>query len=158
MTIRAYANAVRAFVRHAERKQGRGQVYPLAPVVGQAIARYLKRARPRSRFRELFLKLRAPVGPMTARTLYPVVAHRMKRAGIKAPHRGPRRTVEQARVCATMLCSCFSTTPALALTRRRAFGSPTSIWDPRPRSGFSGRATRRVSVPCGPRRRAHSGR
>lgn len=26
---------------------------------------------------------------MTARTLYPVVAHRMKRAGIKAPHRGP---------------------------------------------------------------------
>lgn len=70
-------------------KQGRGQVYPLAPIVGQAIARYLQRARPRSQSRELFLKLRAPVGPMTARSLYPVVAHRMKRAGIKAPHRGP---------------------------------------------------------------------
>lgn len=70
-------------------KQRRGQVYPLAPVVGQAIARYLQRARPRSRFRELFLKLRAPVGPMTSRTLYPLVAHRMERAGIQAPHRGP---------------------------------------------------------------------
>jgi site-specific recombinase XerD len=70
-------------------KQGRGQVYPLAPIVGQAIARYLQRARPRSRFRELFLKLRAPVGPMTSRTLYPLVAHRMERAGIQAPHRGP---------------------------------------------------------------------
>lgn len=70
-------------------KQGRGQVYPLVPVVGQAIARYLKRARPRSRFRELFLKLRAPVGPMTSRSLYPVVAHRMERSGIQSPHRGP---------------------------------------------------------------------
>lgn len=70
-------------------KLGRGQVYPLAPVVGQAIACYLQRARPRSRFREPFLTLRAPVGPMTARTLYPVVANRMKRSGIHAPHRGP---------------------------------------------------------------------
>lgn len=70
-------------------KQGRGQIFPLAPVVGQAIARYLQRARPRSRFRELFLKLRAPIGPMTSQSLYPVVAHRMERAGIEAPHRGP---------------------------------------------------------------------
>lgn len=48
-------------------KQGRRQVYPLVPVVGQAIVRYLQEARPRSEFRELFLKLLAPVGPMSSK-------------------------------------------------------------------------------------------
>lgn len=70
-------------------KQGRSQIYPLVPVVGQAILRYLQEARPRSAFREVFLKLLAPVGPMTSRSLYTVVAHRMKRLGIQAPRRGP---------------------------------------------------------------------
>lgn len=70
-------------------KQGRRQVYPLVPVVGQAILRYLHEARPRSTFRELFLKILAPVGPMTSRSLYTVVAHRMKRLGVQAPRRGP---------------------------------------------------------------------
>lgn len=59
------------------------------PVVGQAIARYLQEARPRSAFRELFLKIVAPVGPMSSKSLYAVVAHRMKRLGIPAPSRGP---------------------------------------------------------------------
>lgn len=70
-------------------KQGRRQVYPLVPVVGQAIARYLQEARPRSEFRELFLKLHAPLRPMNSQSLYAVVAHRMKRLGIQAPRRGP---------------------------------------------------------------------
>jgi site-specific recombinase XerD len=70
-------------------KPGRSQVYPLVPVVGQAIIRYLKEARPRCAFRELFLKTVAPVGPMTSISLYRVVAHRMKRLGIQAPRRGP---------------------------------------------------------------------
>lgn len=70
-------------------KQRRRQVYPLVPVVGQAILRYLQEARPRSTFRELFLKILAPIGPMTSTSLYIVVAHRMKRLGIKAPRRGP---------------------------------------------------------------------
>jgi integrase/recombinase XerD len=70
-------------------KQGRRQVYPLVPLVGQAIIRYLQEVRPRSAFRELFLKILAPVGPMTSRSLYSVVAHRMKRLGIQAPRRGP---------------------------------------------------------------------
>jgi integrase/recombinase XerD len=69
-------------------KQGRSQLYPLVPVVGQAILRYLQ-ARPRSESREVFLKLLAPLGPMTSRSLYAVVAHRMKRLGVRAPRRGP---------------------------------------------------------------------
>jgi len=70
-------------------KPGRSQVYPLVPVVGQAIIRYLKQVRPRRAFRELFLKTIAPVGPMTSRSLYCVVADRIKRLGIQAPRRGP---------------------------------------------------------------------
>jgi site-specific recombinase XerD len=70
-------------------KQGRSQVYPLVPIVGQAIIRYLQEARPRCAFRELFLKTVAPVGPMTSGSLYVVVAHRMKRLGIQARRHGP---------------------------------------------------------------------
>ena len=70
-------------------KQGRTQVYPLIPVVGQAIVRYLKEVRPRCASRELFLKLLAPVGPMTSRSLYCVVADRITRLGVHAPRRGP---------------------------------------------------------------------
>jgi site-specific recombinase XerD len=70
-------------------KQRRSQVYPLIPAVGQAIIHYLKEARPRSALRQLFLTVLAPVGPLTARTLYPIVAQRMKRLGIKSPRYGP---------------------------------------------------------------------
>ena len=70
-------------------KPRRTQAYPLVPVVGQAIIRYLKKARPRCAFRELFLKTIAPVGPMTSNGLYHVVADRIERLGIQAPRRGP---------------------------------------------------------------------
>jgi integrase/recombinase XerD len=70
-------------------KPGRCQVYPLVPVVGQAIIRYLKEARPRCARRELFLKVLAPIGPMTSKSLYAVVADRIKRLGIQVRHRGP---------------------------------------------------------------------
>ncbi len=70
-------------------KPGRAQVYPLVPVVGQAIIRYLKEARPRCGCRDLFLKILAPIGPMTSKSLYAVVADRIKRLGIHVPRRGP---------------------------------------------------------------------
>ncbi len=70
-------------------KQRRSQVYPLVPIVGEAIVRYLQMARPQCPLREVFLKLHAPIGPMTSRSLYVVVAHRIKRLGIQAPRRGP---------------------------------------------------------------------
>lgn len=70
-------------------KPGRAQVYPLVPVVGQAIVRYMKDVRPRCAFREVFLKVLAPVGPMNSRSLYRMVSDRIKRLGIQTPHRGP---------------------------------------------------------------------
>jgi site-specific recombinase XerD len=70
-------------------KQRRSQVYPLVPSIGHAIVRYLREVRPRCAFREAFLKILAPLGPMTSQALYSMVAARMRRLGIQAPHRGP---------------------------------------------------------------------
>lgn len=70
-------------------KQRRSQVYPLVPTVGQAVIRYLKEVRPRASLRQVFLKLLAPVGPLTPTGLYMIVATRLKRLGIKAPRYGP---------------------------------------------------------------------
>ena len=47
-------------------KQRRRHVYPLVPSVGQAIIRYLKDVRPRCSLRQVFLKVLAPVGPLTS--------------------------------------------------------------------------------------------
>jgi integrase/recombinase XerD len=70
-------------------KQRRQHVYPLVPAVGQAIIRYLKDVRPRCSLRHVFLKLLAPIGPMTSRSLYPIVADRLRRLGIAARRYGP---------------------------------------------------------------------
>jgi len=70
-------------------KQRRSQVYPLVPSIGHAIVCYLREVRPRCAFREMFLKILAPLGPMTSQALYSMVATRMSRLGIQAPHRGP---------------------------------------------------------------------
>ncbi len=70
-------------------KQRRSQVYPLVPSIGHAIVRYLREVRPRCAFREVFLKILAPLGPMTSQALYSMVATRMGRLGIQAPRRGP---------------------------------------------------------------------
>lgn len=83
-------------------KQRRSQLYPLAPTVGHAVIRYLKEVRPRCARRELFLKILAPVGPLTPTNLYRIVASRIQRLGIKSPRRGPH-TLRHA--CAGRLLS-----------------------------------------------------
>jgi site-specific recombinase XerD len=70
-------------------KQRRRHIYPLVPSVGQAIIRYLKEVRPHSALPNVFLKLLAPVGPMTSGGLYLVVAKRLKRLGIETRRYGP---------------------------------------------------------------------
>lgn len=61
----------------------------MVPAIGYAIVRYLKEVRPRCASREVFLKILAPLGPMTSNALYSMVATRMRRLGIQAPRRGP---------------------------------------------------------------------
>ena len=56
--------------------------------VGEALARYLRHARPHTDVREIFLALTAPTRPLSASAISSVVRSRMQRCGIKCPRRG----------------------------------------------------------------------
>lgn len=63
-------------------KGGRRDRLPLPTDVGAAIAAYLKRGRPHSERREVFLRARAPFGPMAAGTVASTVRRACRRAGV----------------------------------------------------------------------------
>lgn len=69
-------------------KQRRVQYYPLVPAVGEAILRYLQEVRPCSIHRALFLTLAAPIRPLSAMSISPIVRSRLKTLGIALPRRG----------------------------------------------------------------------
>lgn len=63
-------------------KGGRTDRLPLPADVGAAIAGYLSRGRPSSWYRELFLRVRAPLVPIDAGTVSSTVRRACRRAGI----------------------------------------------------------------------------
>lgn len=69
-------------------KQRRIQHYPLVPVVGEAILRYLREARPRCSHRTLFLTLSAPIRPLSASSITPIARARLRALGVVLPHCG----------------------------------------------------------------------
>jgi integrase/recombinase XerD len=70
-------------------KRGRRAALPLPADVGAAIAAYLRRGRPRSTSRRVFLRMRAPIhGVVGASAIGCVVRHALERAGITAPTKG----------------------------------------------------------------------
>jgi len=71
------------------RKQRRRQEYPLLPVVGESILRYLEQVRPPSAYREVFLTLKAPIQPMSAGAMYHLVSERMRTLEIRSARQGP---------------------------------------------------------------------
>jgi integrase/recombinase XerD len=65
------------FIPHT--KPRRTEPYPLSPTVGEAIVRYLQRARPRSSYREIFLTLKAPIRPLqNSGVVWRIVAKRAR--------------------------------------------------------------------------------
>lgn len=70
-------------------KGGRQDRLPLPADVGAAIAGYLRRGRPASTDRELFLRARAPSGPIDAGTVSSTVRRACRRAGL--PSMGAHR-------------------------------------------------------------------
>ena len=70
-------------------KSGQTQTFPLSPSVGRAILRYILEVRPRFKDRTLFLKLRAPIGPLSRGAVGTIVRSRLDRLGIVADSRGP---------------------------------------------------------------------
>jgi site-specific recombinase XerD len=63
-------------------KRGREDRLPLPAEVGEAIASYLRRGRPTSDRREVFLRARAPFKPIAARTVSSTVRRACRRAGV----------------------------------------------------------------------------
>lgn len=83
-------------------KQRKSQRYPLVREVGDAILRYLRKVRPQSRHREIFLTLKQPHQPLSAPGFGTMVRNRMQRIGLKLHCYGPH-TLRHA--CATHLLS-----------------------------------------------------
>lgn len=69
-------------------KQRCHQQYPLKAEVGNAIARYLRDGRPGSKHRSLFLTICAPIRPLSAASMTPIVHSRLDALGIELPRRG----------------------------------------------------------------------
>jgi integrase/recombinase XerD len=78
------------------------QTYPLTTEVGNAIIKYLKFVRPPTSYKELFLTLRPPFGPVPKGSLYYVVNSRMKGLKIESSKQCPHAL---RHACATHLLS-----------------------------------------------------
>lgn len=72
----------------ARPKQRRVQHYPLVSAVGEAILRYLREGRPRYAQRSLFLTLAAPIRPLSALSITPIVRSRLRALGVGLPRQG----------------------------------------------------------------------
>jgi len=72
----------------ARRKMGRDLWLPLRPQVGKAIFEYLRGGRPFSKYREIFLLLRAPRRPISGWGVSYVVRKHIQLAGLNPPRRG----------------------------------------------------------------------
>jgi integrase/recombinase XerD len=81
-------------------KEGRPQQFPIKPEVGQTIITYLKKVRPHSAFREVFLTMRAPYRPLTRGALFQIVSRRWKPLNVSIVHHGPHSL---RHACATRL-------------------------------------------------------
>jgi integrase/recombinase XerD len=67
-------------LRITQRKTRRPLILPLTDEVGCVLQQYLRRARPRSESRALFLHLRAPAGPLAPATVNTILIQRIRRS------------------------------------------------------------------------------
>jgi integrase len=69
-------------------KMRRAQSYPMSVPVGEAILHYLRRARPRSRHRALFLTIQAPFRPLSGPSITAMVRMRLTKQDVQLNRRG----------------------------------------------------------------------
>ncbi len=91
---------------HVRRSKTRTEsTLPLVAPVAQALLEYLKR-RPKTKFREVFLRSRAPIQPLSnVSSLNAIIAVRMKEAGIKADGRHGSHAFRFARALSLLRAS-----------------------------------------------------
>ncbi len=71
-----------------ERKAGHSTAYPLSTAVGNAIIQYLQNGRPQTKERLIFLRVSAPLTPMTYQSVSMRASWYLKRAGIPVARPG----------------------------------------------------------------------
>jgi integrase/recombinase XerD len=81
-------------------KSGRSHIYPLSRVVGAALIRYLREARPPTSLREVFVTRRPPFRPIDRGTLYLIVTRRLRAVSPALTRYGPHAL---RHACATYL-------------------------------------------------------
>jgi len=81
-------------------KRQRPRTYPLCRTVGDAVLRYLRKARPRTDRREVFITVLAPFRPLHSASVGGMVSRRLHAMGLTLPHYGAH-TLRHA--CATHL-------------------------------------------------------
>lgn len=69
-------------------KRQRPRTYPLCRTVGDAVLRYLRKARPRSNRREVFMTVLAPFRPLHSASVGGMVSRRLHTLGLTLPHYG----------------------------------------------------------------------
>jgi integrase len=90
----------RGFITVRRAKREKTQQFPLQSEVGEAIALYLERARPKCPCRNLFVTLNPPYRPVSGHSMSAIINPRMKKVGIPAEQFGPHML---RRACATQL-------------------------------------------------------
>jgi site-specific recombinase XerD len=75
-------------LRVRQSKSGAESFLPLLPPVGEALLNYLRRGRPQTEIREVFLRVRAPHGAFPwGGSLHTIIHRRLKQAGIEVKGR-----------------------------------------------------------------------
>jgi integrase/recombinase XerD len=75
-------------LRVAERKNRCAIQLPLTDETANILINYLRKARPQSSHRQLFLRIRAPGAPLKPTAVHDVLEHRIKLSGLELPQRG----------------------------------------------------------------------
>jgi len=75
-------------IRVAQRKTGQPLVLPLTDAAGDVLVQYLRSGRPHTSFRQVFLRVRAPLAPLGNTGVNDAFRECVKRSGLKLPFTG----------------------------------------------------------------------
>lgn len=104
-------------------KGRRTELLPMPVDVGEALAAYLSSGRPKVECRAVFLRVHAPVGPMTAANVGAIVRYACQRAGV--PEVGPHRLRHSA---ATAMLRAGASLAEVGQVLRESADATTAIY------------------------------
>ena len=76
-------------IRVSQRKTAQELILPLTDAAGDVLVRYLKESRPNLAYRQLFLRVRAPLGALKPTAVTEAFQLRVRLSGLDIPYHGP---------------------------------------------------------------------